>query len=129
MVAPAMLNNTFTSVGTAVAAPLTVPAARVKLTVPGIAPDDGDGNSAVAGTPAVDTVTVKLPEPESETVPVCPQPTAIVVGDTAKVGGVGGGGASPAGPAVPITAADSTTRFCASVTMSELVPQPLCVTR
>ena len=129
MVAPAMLNNTFTSVGTAVAAPLTVPAARVKLTVPGIAPDDGDGNSAVLGTPAVDTVAVKVPEPESETVPVCPQPTVIVVGDTARVGGVGAGGASPAGPATPITAADSMTRFRESVTTSDALPQPLCVTR
>ena len=87
------------------------PLLRVKLTFPGIEPLVGETVKAPDGTPAVDTVAVKVPEPESETVPVCPQPTAIVVGDTARVGGVGAGGASPAGPATPITADDSTTRF------------------
>ena len=79
------------------------PVLRVKLMFPGIGPAVGRTVNEPGGTPAVDTVAVKVPEPESETVPVCPQPTAIVVGDTAKVGGVGAGAASPAGPGAPIT--------------------------
>ena len=118
---------TFTTmlVGEAAATPLL----RVKLMVPGMAPAVGVTVNEPAGTPAVDTVAVNVPEPDTDAVPVWPQPTVSEVGVIAMVGGTVGGGASPAGPSSLVTEGDSIARLIASVTMSVLVPQPLCVTR
>lgn len=127
-VAPATLTTMFL-VALAGETGAKVPTLRVKLMVPGMVPVGGDTVNAPGGTPAVETDVVNVPEPETETVPVSPQPTVNVVGVTAMVGATGGGGASPTGPATPTTDGDSITRLSASVTMSELVPQPLWVTR
>ena len=105
------------------------PLLRVKLMVPGMAPAVGVTVNEPAGTPAVDTVAVNVPEPDTDAVPVWPQPTVSEVGVTMMVGGTGGGGASPAGPSKLATEGDSIARLSASVTMSVLVPQPLWVTR
>ena len=101
----------------------------MKLIVPGIAPAAGVTVNEPGGTPAVDTVVVNVPEPDTETVPVWPHPTVSAVGDTTIVFATTGGGASPAGPATPTTRAVSTTRFCVSVTMSWLAPHPVWVAR
>ena len=102
---------------------------RVKLMVPGMGPVVGVTVKAPGGTPAVDTVAVKVPEPDTDAVPVWPHPTVSVNGETAIVGATGAGGASPAGLSAPTTSDDSTTRLSRSVTMSALDPQPLCATR
>ena len=114
---------TFTTmlVGEAAATPLL----RVKLIVPGMGPAVGVTVNEPGGTPAVDTVAVNVPEPDTDAVPVWPQPTVSEVGETVMVGSTGFGGASPAGPATPITDGDSIARFNASVTMIVLEPQPL----
>ena len=135
IVAPAILIKAVTMEGGAggIAGGGTVPMLplpRMMLTVPGIDPDGGEGTNAVLGTtPAVDTVAVKVPEPESETVPVWPQPTVMVVGDTVSEGGVAAGVASPAGPSTLVTVGDSSERFWASVMTKVATPQPDCVTR
>ena len=86
-------------------------------------------NEPVPVTPGVVTVAVNVPDPVVVLVAVWPHRRVWVFGRTIKVVGVVGGGASPAGPATPTTDGDSITRLSASVTMSELVPQPLWVTR
>ena len=108
---------------------VTTPLFRVKLMVLPIVPDVGVTVKAPGGTPAVVTVAVKVPEPEVVLVPVCPHSKACDVGVTVKEDATGGGSASPAGPSAPITCEVSTTRFCASVTISWLLPQPFCVAR
>ena len=106
-----------------------IPMLRVKLMVPGIPPLVGETVNEPGGTPGVVTVDVYVPEPDRVLVPVWPHASTCDVGVTVKLVATTGGGASPAGPSTPITDDVSTKRFCASVTMSEPVPQPLSVTR
>ena len=118
---------TFTTMLVADAA--AMPLLRVKLIVPGMGPAVGVTVNEPGGTPAVETVAVNVPEPDTDAVPVWPQPTVSVVGVTAMLGATGAGAASPAGPSAPITEGDSIARFCVSVMTSVPEPQPLCVTR
>ena len=119
---------------TVVGVTMVVPLLRAKV-IPFASPIV-PATGATVTIPGAVVVVVYVPEPDVALVRLSAQVVsmwsgAVAVppdGVTVKVIGVGVA-ASPGGPAAPMTADDSSTRLSASVTISDAVRQPFCVTR